>query len=297
MRTRTSKLPFLYLIAEGIIYPLMRYVVRYRLKVVRKNLRLAFPDDNKQALRTKEKQFYHWFADLLVEILASRTMSPEEMLERSNVIGLDKCYDTIRQKGGALMILGHLGCWEWLADIGNRCPEDIHTHVIYRKQKNPRVDRFMYELRSRRGCNPIDKNLLLRHMVLNKRSGDAHIYYLISDQKPSAHDLDHWVTFLHQETPFITGTETLAKKFDYPVWYVDVRMPSRGHYEARFVPISLEPKTAPDGYITDTFARLLEQNILENPAIWLWSHNRFKWTKQPAQETPAQEQPAKEKEV
>ena len=33
-----------YFFADGLIYPLMYYVVRYRRKMVRKNLRLSFPE-------------------------------------------------------------------------------------------------------------------------------------------------------------------------------------------------------------------------------------------------------------
>ena len=32
----------------------------------------------------------------------------------------------------------------------------------------------------------------------------------------------------------------------------------------------------PEHALTELYYRLLEKNILENPAIWLWSHNRWK---------------------
>jgi KDO2-lipid IV(A) lauroyltransferase len=88
-----------------------------------------------------------------------------------------------------------------------------------------------------------------------------------------------WLDFLNQETPFITGTDTLARKFDYPVFYVDIRMPSRGHYDVYFKTIAIDPPSMPEGEITNRFATFLEENILLNPSLWLWSHNRFKWKK------------------
>lgn len=274
----------LYGLMQCVLYPLMYYVVRYRRKVVRKNLSLCFPEDSKEELRAKEKAFYHYFADMTAEIIYSYRISDDEIRRRVVFHGLEDLEDSIRSHGGGFIMLGHLGCWEWLADVCNRLPEDFHPHVIYRKQKNESVDRLMHELREKRGCDLVDKNLLLRAMVQNRRAEGAHVYYMLSDQKPSKHDLGHWVHFLNQETPFITGTDTLARKFDYPVYYVDVRMPERGHYDVYFKTIAIESPEMPEGLITDRFAAFLEENILLNPKMWLWSHNRFKWQKEDVQQ-------------
>ena len=40
-----------YFFADWLIYPLMYYVVRYRRKMVRKNLRLSFPEKSKDERR------------------------------------------------------------------------------------------------------------------------------------------------------------------------------------------------------------------------------------------------------
>ena len=279
---KRSKLPILYALAQCVLYPILFYVVRYRRKMVRHNMSLAFPEASEKELRALEKKFYHWFCDLFAEIIYGGSISAEEMVARVTHPNKEETYELIRKHGGALMILGHLGCWEWLADIGNRYPEDIHSYVIFRKQKNQWVDQLMHRLREKRGCEPIDKNVLLRHMVLNRKKEGAQVYFLISDQKPSKNDLGHWTTFLHQETPFITGTETLARKFGYPVFYVDVEMSERGHYSTMFELIAENVAETPEGYVTDRFAQLLEANILRKPEIWLWSHNRFKWKREDA---------------
>ena len=275
----------LYALCQGVVYPLVYYLVRYRLKVVRKNLSQCFPTDSKAELRRKEKSFYHYFADLLAEIIYSYRISDKEIRERVVFHGAEDLEEAIRAHGGCFIMLGHLGCWEWMADICNRLPKDFHPHVIYRKQKNESTDLLMHELREKRGCDLVDKNLLLRAMVQNRRVAGAHIYYMLSDQKPSQHDLGHWVHFLNQETPFITGTETLARKFDYPVYYAVIRMTSRGHYESYFKTIAIDSPATPEGFITDKFAAFLEENILLDPKLWLWSHNRFKWKKEDIQQT------------
>jgi KDO2-lipid IV(A) lauroyltransferase len=36
----------------------------------------------------------------------------------------------------------------------------------------------------------------------------------------------------------------------------------------------------PDFEITDRYAQLLEEQIREEPELWLWTHNRWKRTKE-----------------
>ena len=39
-------------------------------------------------------------------------------------------------------------------------------------------------------------------------------------------------------------------------------------------------KEIPDWELTDAYAHLLEKMISQNPNFWLWSHNRWKRTKE-----------------
>jgi KDO2-lipid IV(A) lauroyltransferase len=98
---------------------------------------------------------------------------------------------------------------------------------------------------------------------------------MISDQSPIGHKNLHWTTFLNQPTAAIYGTEQLAKKFNYPVFYADITLIKRGYYHCEFVPISLEPANN-KSEITDKYMQLLEKRIQSSPQFWLWSHKRWK---------------------
>ena len=52
---------------SDVLCVLIYRVVRYRRKVVRRNLKASFPDKSEAELRKVEKDFYHYFCDLLVE--------------------------------------------------------------------------------------------------------------------------------------------------------------------------------------------------------------------------------------
>ena len=61
-------LPFraLYALSDG-LYFLMRHVVHYRKKVVRRNLRNSFPEKSETELMEIERKFYHYICDYMLE--------------------------------------------------------------------------------------------------------------------------------------------------------------------------------------------------------------------------------------
>jgi KDO2-lipid IV(A) lauroyltransferase len=53
-------------------------------------------------------------------------------------------------------------------------------------------------------------------------------------------------------------------------------MEKRGHYVAKLYPITDKPRETEPGFITETYARILEEEIKRDPTPWLWTHRRWK---------------------
>jgi KDO2-lipid IV(A) lauroyltransferase len=68
----------------------------------------------------------------------------------------------------------------------------------------------------------------------------------------------------------------LAKRYDLEVVFAKVTKVKRGYYEATFVPIANYPKSIPDYEITDAYLKEVEQQILEAPEFYFWTHKRWK---------------------
>ena len=271
-------LPILYVLADYLIYPLVRYVVRYRLKLVRKNIRLSFPEKSEKEQNAIVNAFYHHFADILVEIIYGYRVSDEEMRQRVVFENMELLEDLAHKKHGVIAYLGHMCNWEWIADVGKQfADKSIVEHNVYRRQKNARADRAMLQLRAKRGGECVEKNQLLRKLVQLRHADYPFVIGLIADQKPSPRNAHVWTTFLHQDTAFLDGGEVLARKFDLGVVYVHITSPKRGYYRIHFEVITDQPNAMADNEITLTYARLIEANIRQQPARWLWSHNRWKW--------------------
>ena len=271
-------LSVLYFISDVILYPLVYYVARYRLKVVRKNLRNSFPDKSHNELKSIEKKFYRHFADLLVEIVHGYRASDEEMREHVVFENVDLVEELAQKTQGVIAYLGHMGNWEWIADLNKRFVDrSMVEYNIYRQLKNPNSDKMMLELRSKRGGECIEKKQLLRKLVSLRHANHSFVLGMLSDQKPSKRSTYAWTQFLNQETAFLNGSEVLAKKFGYSAVYAHILSPKRGQYTVRFELITDNPAAMPDEEMTKKYAALLEQNIHAQPEQWLWTHNRWKW--------------------
>lgn len=267
--------------SDWVLYPLIYYVVRYRRKLVHKNLSDCFPEKTPGEIRRIEKQFYHHFADLVVEAVYGYGLSDQAMREHVRFHNHNLVKRLAEEHGSVIVMLAHLGNWEWFTDYNRQylVQDGLLQGNVYRKQTNKQMNKLMYILRSKHGGILIDKTTILRQMLILRKEGKKMVYGLICDQKPRPEVTRYWTEFLHHETGFLDGGEVLGKKFDYPVLYAHVSSPKRGYYEVSFETITEQPKETAENEITRVYAERLEKNIREQPEQWLWTHNRWKWGK------------------
>ncbi len=277
-----SRLPLKvhYAIADYVLYPLLYHLVRYRRKLVRKNLRNSFPEKTEAERRRIERDFYHQFTYSVVETVYGYRRTNAELLRDhihfDNLEMIDRC---AREYGGCVVMLSHLGNWEWMATFQEWLSPGVTEMNVYRQLKSESMDKLMLAIRAKREGVCVEKRRILREMVRFRAEKHPLVLGLISDQKPRPEVTRTWLDFLHQDTGFLDGGEMLSKKFGYPVFCLTVTRPERGQYRARFNLISETPKDTPEGEITTVYARTLEENIRQQPEIWLWTHNRWKWSR------------------
>jgi len=81
---------------------------------------------------------------------------------------------------------------------------------------------------------------------------------------------------MNQETDFMVGEDRITAKLKQAVLYPEVIKPNRGHYELTFKVIEEGQINEGKNKCIKTHIDLLEQNITKQPALWLWSHRRWK---------------------
>ena len=273
-----SLLPFsiLYVLSD-FTYLIVYYLIGYRKNVVRENLKRSFPGKTDRELLATEKKFYHHLCDLLFESMKMATISKEEMRRRMKILNYEPLLKHYDENKSVLLITSHYGNWEWTSSFSMYLPADKPMYQVYKQQKNKLFDRLIYNLRIRFGSVNVEVSELFNVLSSLKQQGKMGMIGLISDQSPSRKGIKYQSQFLNQRTPVITGTEIIAKKYDFPVYFVQIRRVKRGYYTCNPVPICLHPQESGKFEITEKYIRLLEQEIMAEPAYWLWSHRRWKF--------------------
>lgn len=138
----------------------MSRVVRYRHKVIWKNLKNSFPEKTDNELRLIERGFYHWFCDYIVETLKLITMSKEQLMKRMTFTGTEELNRILSEGKSAGVYLGHLGNWEWITSLPYWVDNALCCQ-LYHPLENEYFDRLFKYVRERQGalCIPMQESL------------------------------------------------------------------------------------------------------------------------------------------
>ena len=228
-----SYIPFwaLYIVSDCLYYPLY-YVVRYRRGVVRRNLVESFPQKSLKEIVKIEKEFYHYFADQVLETCKMTTISKEQVRSRMKFVNVDKVKEVMKQGKRVALYMGHYGNWEWTSSLQLWLDDDMKVVQIYHQLANENFDRLMLHNRGRMGGLNVEMRKTARYITGMASSGVVGIVGLIADHSPRKKDATYFIPFLNHNTPVVTGTERVVKKFGLSAWFLDVRRVKRGYYEA-----------------------------------------------------------------
>lgn len=273
-----SFLPFrlLYLLADFIAF-LLRSVLRYRMRIVKRNVTDCMPEITETERKRIVKSFYHHLGNYFVETLKFRTIG-DECLKRRMMFCNTELIDTYLSQGRNIVIYtSHFGNWEWITSLGLWCESSsgaCFAHV-YRPLKQPWFDRWWLRLRGRYNRS-IPMKKVLRQLLTWRKEGKSWITGFLSDQKPSHASSTFDVTFMGRNTPFIYGTEELARKLDAVVMLFDTEIVARGYYRSTIRLVTDDPHSMSEGEITRKYVANLETQIRRCPGAYLWSHNRWR---------------------
>ncbi|MCL2416812.1 MAG: lysophospholipid acyltransferase family protein [Bacteroidales bacterium] len=270
-----SKLPFalIYGISNGLSFALNR-VLKYRKEIVMQNLKNSFPDRSEAEIKTLANQFYDHFADILVEGIKMFSLSKKQVMQRYACKNPEVLFPYFEQKKSLILVSAHYNNWEYMVlSMGMQFKH--HGVGVGRQQKNKVFDRIINRYRQRYGTEVVFASNVRETFETYENQQLPTAYMMLFDQAKSPKK-SYWTTFLNQDTGFIFGPEYFAKKYDFPVFYYNVKKVKRGFYEFDLTPIAENPNQTEYGEITQKCINILEQTINEKPQYWLWSHRRWK---------------------
>ncbi len=259
---------------------LLYYLVRYRRRVVRNNLVSSFPEKTLEEIIRIEREYYAFFCDYMVETVKLCSIGESEMKRRMVFENSEAINDVLRSGRSVSLYLGHYCNWEWVSSLPASLQAGSLCGQIYHPLESRLADRLFLTIRGRFGALSIAQDDTFRTVMTWQKEKRPNVVGYIADQVPGYGSAHYWADFLHHDTPAFTGAERIARLNNSTVFYADMTRVRRGYYTCRFVEITSNPQSEPRFAITAVYFRLLEESIRRCPPYWLWSHKRWKRTRE-----------------
>lgn len=243
-----------------------------RRQTAMQNLEVAYGNSISPA-RKKEivRESFRNFATSVVELVRMPEMlrQAKDRFEFEGTEHLDSAF----QKGkGVILVISHLGSWEYLAFLpflrGYPCS------VIVRPVKNPYIYRWIQDLRAATRLHPIDRNQSIRKVLQELKQN--RLVAILIDQWAGPDGL--WIDFFGKPTSTTSIPARLASRTGAALIPACCLRTSSGHYK-----ICIRPEVPLEGGPEDfekattlKLNRLLEKEFLASPDQWIWIHRRWK---------------------
>lgn len=263
----------LYLISK-IIRFIVYDILCYREKVVIDNIQNTFIEKSQTEVIKLKNNFYDYFFELIVEIIKLLSISNNELNKRFTFSNINVIKQALKKNKSVIVVVGHYGNWEWALRSASNL---IDTKIIgvYKRINNTIFEWLLLKIRSNTNVLPVEIKSLTRELVNNN---EKKIYAMVADQSPTLEQSNVRINFLNRDTLVYTGVEKISKKYNMPVFYLNIKLTSKGYYESTFEEINSKNINGKKLEITKEFFSKLENQIKSEPRLWLWSHKRWKHT-------------------
>jgi KDO2-lipid IV(A) lauroyltransferase len=252
------------------------YILPIRKKVVLKNLEIAYPENNLSTIKKSAFRIYKSFAITLVELLYLPYMKRQELINAVECLNPELIIEKYNEGKGVILLSSHFGNWEFIA-ISVALQINIPFSVIVKPLRNPYVYDWMNRARTKFGNEIVPLGISIRKTYQTLK--EKKIVAMVADQRGPQEGVR--VNFFGREVSVYTGPAALALKTGSPIIFgVPVR---QKNYKYHTILVEISQNDLPDSYeekikeISQRHTAYLEKIIRENPAQWLWMHDRWKY--------------------
>ena len=252
------------------------YFIPIRKKVVRCNLKKAFPELNEKEIDGIAKKNYIHFVTFFLEFLGLSGMRQEEIVNSVKTFDVSFLKEK-RKEGKAFFILtAHFGNWELGGILAGILLNDP-LHVLAKEQRNPYVSNWMNKTREKFGNKVINLGVSVRGIY--KAVKDNCMIAVVGDQRGSREGPRAF--YFNQPTAVYTGTAAIALKTNTPIYIIFCFKDHQGAYRGIVEELSTKDLKGSaqekELAITQEYLRILEKYVREYPEQWFWMHNIWKY--------------------
>jgi Kdo2-lipid IVA lauroyltransferase/acyltransferase len=249
------------------------YRLGIRRDIVDQNLRVAFPDADEEWISHTGAAASAWLGRETMMTLRLSWTSPEEVIERTRPVNVDKPIADFHAGRGLIVVAGHLGNWE--IGAATMAVRGYPVVAIAKRAANPLFYQKILAARARLGVGVIDFMRATRPTLQALREGKAVAF--AADQHAGSAGI--WVPFFGRLASTFRGPALMALRTGAPMYLAhSLRMPD-GVYELRFDAMHVRDTgdlEADVEWLTRSWVARLEAAVRAYPGQYLWHHRRWR---------------------
>lgn len=267
----------LYCVSNVISLVLIRCRIFPFHKTIRKSIKTLLQIEDEEAAKI-EKKHLKCMCDFAAEFLHMGKISKEEVKQHMTYKNIELLESILQEGKNVCCYCGHMIGYELFVGLPLWLP-NVAMCNFYHAPELKFIDEWMCKRRSRYGAISIDIKNPLRKLLKLKNdieSGKSQYKGLVlgslADLPPNSTSSSAQMTFFNKSVPFLTGTERVGRKLNATFLYAKIKIKERGYYEIELVELKPNDPSSVNAY-TKEFVKELEQNIKEQPELWMMWHS------------------------
>jgi tetraacyldisaccharide 4'-kinase len=247
-------------------------ILRGRDRLAMRNLRAAFPERDERALRKTLDECWRHFGREVLVYMKMQNLSLEEVAARCHFTGFELLDEAIARGKGTLLISAHWGSWEvaglaLMAKVQN-------VRSVARPLDNELLEADLQKLREKTGAEVVDRRKAAR--ALMRALSENAVVVLLPDQAVLPRE-GVLVPFLRRPAWTTPAPAKMAIRGDSSVVF-GFCIPDGLGYRIELVETIRAGEIADPVLLTERINDVISRRIRERPELWLWMHDRWKWT-------------------
>lgn len=243
---------------------------------IQNNLYHAFPEKSQLWKNNIAKKNVLYLARMMSEFIQNPKINERFF---NTWFRFDPDLNTVKKNldQGGILILGHLGSWEWKG-IAVTHISDSPLYVLAKRQRNPWANKFIEKNRGCQNINLVYTDENPRKALKLLKSGALVAFIADQDAGPEAEFYD----FFHRKAATYHGPALFARMSKAPLHFMWSWHDEKGRLVTgieTFLPPSIDAKKEPhlwDRQFTEKWVAMLENKARMHPDDYYWLHNRWK---------------------
>lgn len=259
----------------GALGSLIYHIDMKHRQIALSNLNTAFGTRFSDAKQKKiAKASFRHFGRVFADIIKVRHMKQDRVLKSISIEGTEHLEKALQEGKGALIFSAHLGNWELatapVSQIGK-------VNVITRPLDNRLLEKELLQIRKKLGATVIYKQQAARPIL--RALKDNEMVAILIDQNVVRNQAV-FVDFFGKPAATTPSLAAFFLKTDAPLVPVFCCPVQSGKYHLKILPPLKIIVTGDEEQdvlkITQLCTKIIQNQIQENPKVWMWFHDRWK---------------------